>query len=293
MPLLVQLTVSGLALGGIYALVAVGFSLTFAASRTVNFSQGQAVMIGAVLYYFGNVSLGMPAVPTFLAVIVIGALLGLVVAFGAVLPAIRGPARTEHGWLLSTIAVGIAMENVALATFGSESRALPSMFGRDSITVFGAGVVPHELILIGVAIGLAVAIDMFLSRALPGVVFRAVAANLQGASLVGIDTRRMVATSYALSTALAAAAGILIAPLVNVAATMGTIIGLKAFAIAAVAGMRRPIAIFLVALFFGLIESFVAGYIGFGARDLIAFGGLVLILGLRPAGFSEGWRRQV
>jgi branched-chain amino acid transport system permease protein len=293
MILFFQLAATGLALGGIYAIVAVGFSLTFATSRTVNFSQGQSAMIGAVLYYWLRMTLGVQPVLAFLVVILAGAVLGLVIALTAIFPFVRSQSRTEHGWLLSTIALGIVLENIALFTFGSEARALPPMFSDKPIAVLGIGILPHELTLIVAAIGMAIIVDLLLYRTLYGKIFRAVATNPPASRLIGIDSSRMIAVSYALSTSLAAAAGVLIAPLVNVSASMGTIIGIKAFAIAAVSGMLRPVSIFILGLCFGIVESLVAGYLGLGARDTMAFGSLILLLAWRPFGFSERWQRQV
>jgi branched-chain amino acid transport system permease protein len=293
MAFLLQLSLSGLAVGGIYSLIAVGFSLTFATSRTVNFSQGQSMMLGAVLWYWLLVTLRTPGWLALLMAVALGAVFGLVVARVAVFPFLGQVSGRENGWLLSTIAVGIIAQNVVQLSFGSETRALPSFLGDKPLPVLGVGVMPHDLVIISAGIVTAVALEILLYHTLAGTAFRAVAVNPRAARLIGVDTHRMTALAYVLSSALAAIAGVLVAPILNVSASMGTIVGTKAFAVAAISGMIWPVRIFALGLCFGVMESLIAGYFGIGAREMVAFASLILLLAWRPSGLFQSRQRVI
>src|SRR2546425_6220485 len=232
--MIVQLVFGGLALGSMYALVALGYNITYATSRTVNFSQGQSVMVGAVVAYALHVGARWPFWAALPVTLVALALLGVVVERVAVRPFLRA---RSIAWLLATIALGIIAENVAMLTFGKDARAFPSSLAVKPVTVFGAGVYPHELLVPLVGIALMVLVELAFRRTLAGRAMRAVAWSHDAARLMGIDVTRTISVAYALSSVLAGVAGILLAPLLNVSATMGTTIGLKAFAVAIIGGV--------------------------------------------------------
>ncbi len=276
-----QLAFSGLAIGSMYSLVALGFNITYATSRTVNFSQGQSVMVGAVVAYLAHVRWGWPMAAA------VGLSLAALAAFGilverlAVRPFSRAASIT---WLLSTIAVGIIAENVAMVTFGKDARAFPSPLTTRPLMIFGAGVYAQELLLPLVGLGLMLGIEAAFRRTLAGKALRAVAFSHDAARLMGIDVNRTIAASYAISSALAGVAGILIAPILNVSATMGTIIGLKAFAVAIIGGMESPAGIIAAGILYGVFESLVAGAFGTGGREILGFALVIVVLLLRPWG---------
>src|SRR5204862_8058260 len=139
-----QLLFSGLALGSMYSLVALGYNITYATSRTVNFSQGQSVMVGAVVAYALHVGAGWPFWAALPVTLIALALLGVVVERVALRPFLRA---RSIAWLLATIALGIIAENVAMLTFGKDARAFPSSLAVTPATIFGAGVYPHELLV--------------------------------------------------------------------------------------------------------------------------------------------------
>src|SRR5919201_1939991 len=142
--MLAQLLFTGLALGSMYALVALGYNITYATSRTVNFSQGQSVMVGAVVVHALHVAAGWPFAAAVAVGLVALALLGAIVERVAVRPF---RASSSIAWLLSTIAVGIIAENVAMVLFGKDARAFPSPLTVRPWTVLGAGVYPQELLV--------------------------------------------------------------------------------------------------------------------------------------------------
>jgi len=278
---IVQLVFSGLALGSMYALVALGYNITYATSRTVNFAQGQSVMVGAVVAYALYVGAGWPFVPSVLATLLALAALGVLVERVAVRPFL---ASASIAWLLATIALGVIAENVAMLTFGKDARAFPSSLAQRAVTVLGAGVYPHELLVPVVGVALMVLVELAFRRTLAGRALRAVAFDHDAARLMGIDVTRTISVAYALSSVLAGVAGILLAPLLNVSATMGTTLGLKGFAVAIIGGIESARGIVVAGVLYGIVEAIVAGYLGTGVREIVGFALVVLVLLARPWG---------
>lgn len=279
--MLLQLVVSGLALGSMYGLVALGYHITWATSRTMNFSQGHVVMAGAVVAYAAHVGAGWPLVPSILATVAAAAVFGLIVEFVAVRPFFRSGSPV---WLLSTIALGIIAENVAMLTFGRDARAFPSSLALKPVFIAGAGVYPQELLLPVVGLALVAGVHLFYHRTFYGKQLKAVAWDMEAAGLMGISIPRAVATAYVLSSVLAAVAGVLLAPLLNVSPTMGTLVGLKAFAVAIIGGLTSAGGILIAGFAYGLLESVVAGYVSTGAREIVGFTVVIAMLIVRPWG---------
>lgn len=289
--MIAQLFFSGLALGSMYALVALGYNITYATSQTVNFSQGQSVMVGAVVAYALYVGLQWPFPLALAGTLVALAALGVLVERLAVRPFLRA---ASIAWLLATIAVGIIAENIAMLTFGKDARAFPSPLTVTPWTVLGAGVYPHELLVPAAGLAIMVLVEIAFRRTLTGKALRAVAFNHDAAGLMGIDVNRTITAAYAISSLLAGVAGILLAPLLNVSATMGTTIGLKAFAVAIIGGIESPRGIVVAGILYGLFEAVVAGYLGTGVREILGFGVVVLVLLARPSGlFGRAAVRRV
>ena len=276
-----QLLFSGLALGSMYALVALGYNITYATSKTVNFSQGQSVMVGAVVAYALYVSAGWPFALALAVTLVALAVVGVLVERIAVRPFLRS---ASIAWLLATIALGIIAENVTMILFGKDARAFPSALATTPWMILGAGVYPHELLVPVVGIALMVAVELGFRRTLAGKALLAVAFSHEAAGLMGIDVNRTITAAYALSSLLAGVAGVLLAPLLNVSATMGTTIGLKAFAVAIIGGMESPRGIIVAGFLYGIFEALVAGYLGTGVREILGFGLVIVVLLLRPWG---------
>jgi branched-chain amino acid transport system permease protein len=278
---IVQLVVSGLALGSMYGLVALGYHITWVTSRTMNFSQGHAVMAGGVVAYGLHVAAGWPLAPALVLTLAACALFGLLVERVAVRPFFRAASPV---WLLSTIACGIIAENVAMLTFGKDARAFPSALATRPVFILGAGVYPLELLLPVAGLSLMGAVQLFYHRTFFGKQLKAVAFNAEAAGLMGISIPRAVMTAYGLSALLAGVAGVMLAPLTNVAPTMGTLIGLKAFAVAIIGGLNSAAGIVAAGLLYGLVESLVAGYVSTGAREIVGFALVIAMLVLRPWG---------
>lgn len=273
--------ISGLGLGSMYGLVALGFHITFAVSGTVNFAQGSAVTLGAVLGYVFAVRLGWP-MPLAIAAALAGcALLGLAVERLLVRPFVT---RGSDAWLLATVAGGIILDNALLFTFGKEPRSLPSSLVATPVEILGAGVYPLQLVIPLVGVAAALAIRAVFQRTELGRGLLAVAQNAEAARLMGIDVARTVACAFALSAVLAGAAGLLIAPLFSVSAEMGALFGVKAFAVAILGGIGSATGVVLAGLLYGLLEAGVTATLGSGATQIVVFSVIILALALCPNG---------
>ena len=279
--LLTSALITGLGLGAMYGLIALGFHVTYAVSNTVNFSQGSAVMLGAVLGYTFSVTLGWPLWLAFGAALVGCALLGLLVERTLVRPFVR---RGSDAWLMATVAGGIVLDNVVLFTFGKEPRSLPSTLAREPVEVLGTGVYPLQLVIPVVGVALAVALQLVFRRTGLGKALLAVVQNREAALLMGINATTVVAVAFAISSMLAGIAGLLIAPLFSVHSDMGTLLGLKAFAVAILGGITSAAGVMLAGLLFGVLEALVTAYLGSVYTHIVTFSVIIVALALMPNG---------
>ena len=276
-----QYIFSGLAIGGIYALVALGFHIMWSAARAVNFAHGDTLMIGAVLTIMG-MDAGMPFVLAALLAVAASCLFGVLLERFAVRPFAKS--ATSIGWMLTTIAVGIMLEALVTMRFGGFSRALPSPGVDKALIIFGAGVYPQELLIPAVAILIMIGFMWIQRNTLIGRAMQAVAFDRNAAALMGIDVNRMFAFSFGLAATLGGAAGILVAPVTQASAAMGLILGLKGFAVAIIGGITSAPGVVIAGLAFGVIEKFVEGYISTAAREIVGFSIAILVLLVYPQG---------
>ncbi len=273
--------VTGLALGSMYGLIALGFHVTYVVSSTVNFSQGSSMMLGAVLGYAFAVRLGWPYPLAALAALLLCALFGLVVERALVRPFAE---RGSNAWLMATVAGGIVLDNVALFTFGKEPRSFPSVLAQKPIDLMGTGVYPLQLVIPAVGLAIALVLHVAFRRTRYGKALLAVVQNKDAARLMGINIRRAIAFSYALSTLLAGLAGLLIAPLFSVNSDMGTLFGIKAFAVAILGGITSASGVMLAGFAYGLIEALVTAFFGSTYTQIVVFTVVIAALVVWPAG---------
>jgi branched-chain amino acid transport system permease protein len=279
--MLTSAIISGVGLGSMYGLIALGFHVTYVVSNTVNFSQGSAMMLGAVLGYTFAVTLGWPLPLAVIAALILCALFGAVVERTLVRPFAE---RGSNAWLMATVAGGIVLDNAVLFTFGKEPRGFPSVLAAKPITLFGAGVYPLQLVIPVVGLAVAVLLQVVFARTRLGKALLAVVQNPDAAKLMGIDVRRAITISFMISTALAALAGLLIAPLYSVHSDMGTLFGIKAFAVAILGGITSASGVMLAGLAYGLIEAMVTAYLGSVYTQIVAFSIVILALAFMPNG---------
>ena len=271
--------ISGLGLGSMYGLMALGFYITYAVSATVNFAQGSSMMLGAVLTYTFSQTLGWPWPLALMAALALCALYGMLVEFVAVRPFAR---RGSNAWLMSTVALGIVLDNLVMFAFGKEPRSLPSALAVTPIQLgdIGLGVYPLQLLI--PVVGLA--LHRVARRTRWGVALLAVEQNRDAARLMGIPVGTVVLVAFALSTLFAGVAGALVAPLFNVHSDMGTLFGLKAFAVAILGGITSAWGVMLAGLVFGVGEALITATLGSSYTQIIMFSLVIAVLALRPNG---------
>ncbi|PUE31766.1 branched-chain amino acid ABC transporter permease [Limnohabitans sp. Jir72] len=282
MEILLQLVYSGIALGMIYAVIAFGYQLTFATSDTLNFGQGEALMLGALVALTLVDSLGMNywlAIPL---VGIFGLFQGALVERIGVRPAIK--IKSEFGWIMSTIALGIIFKNVAENIWGRDDLKFPSPLPESPLKILGANVLPMELLVIGGAVLMMLAVEFFNRKTIYGKAVVATFNDRDAAKLMGINTGLVITFSYALSSLTAAFAGMLIAPLTLTGATMGAVLGLKAFAVAIIGGLTSGMGIIVGGIILGIAETTTGFYLSTGYKDVPGLVLLLLVLAVKPSG---------
>jgi branched-chain amino acid transport system permease protein len=280
MQILAQLIVSGISVGMIYGVIAFGYQLTFATSKTLNFGQGEALMLGALVgltvqHYIGYWAM-LPVV------LVFGLFQGAVVERLGVRRAVA--TKSEAGWIMATIALGIIFKNVAENVWGRDALKFPSPLSETPIDVGGVRVLPMELVIVFGAIVLMLAVELFNRRSIFGKAVVATAADRDAAGLMGINTGLVITFSYALSSMTASFAGVLVAPVTLTGATMGAVLGLKAFAVAIIGGLSSGLGVVVGGLILGITETMTGYYISSGYKDVPGLVLLLLVLSIKPSG---------
>ena len=273
--------ISGLGLGSMYGLLALGFYITFSVSGTVNFAQGSSMMLGAVLLYGLAVTHHWPGAVAVVVALGLCGVYGLAVERCVVRPFV---ARKSEAWLMATVAVGIVLDNVALFTFGKEPRGMPSPLTRHTVQVLGAGVYPLHLLIPAVGLGIAAGLALVTRCTVYGKALLAVVQNPQAARLVGVRVETATSAAYVLSTVFAGVAGILIAPLVTVSAGMGWVFGIKAFAAAILGGLDSAWGVVVAGILFGVTEALITSLLGSTYTQILTFALVIVALAIKPNG---------
>ena len=288
--ILAQLLVSGIAVGMIYGVIAFGYQLTFATSKTLNFGQGEALMIGALVGLTTASFIGywamLPVVLGF------GLLQGAMVERLGVRQAMK--MKSECGWIMATIAIGIIIKNLAENVWGRDDLKFPSPLSEVPIDVGGVRVLPMEVVIVFGALALMLAVELFNRRSVFGKAVVATANDRDAAGLMGINTGQVITFSYALSSMTAAFAGVLVAPVTLTGATMGAVLGLKAFAVAIIGGLSSGLGVIVGGLILGITETLTGYYVSTGYKDVPGLVLLLLVLMLKPSGlFGKRTIRKV
>ncbi|CAA9262329.1 MAG: High-affinity branched-chain amino acid transport system permease protein LivH [uncultured Acetobacteraceae bacterium] len=277
---LLQFLVSGLTVGAVYALVALGFTLIYNASDVVNFAQGEFVMLGGMVTVFATAA-GVPLpLAAFLAVLATVAV-GLLLHRLAIEPA-RGASAVTL--IIITIGASIFLRGVAQVAFDKRFHQLPGFSGSDPIPLLGAAILPQSFWVLGGAVLIFLGLWLFLERTLAGKAVRATAANRLAARLVGVDTAKVLALSFGVSAGIGAAAGVLVTPITLTSYDVGTLLALKGFAAAMLGGMGSPLGAVVGGLMVGLLEALGAGYVSSAYKDAVAFLVIVAVLFALPQG---------
>lgn len=280
MPEFVQFLISGLTVGAVYALVALGFTLVYNASDVVNFAQGEFVMLGGMVTVFLTAA-GIPLPLAAVLAVCVSVVVGLLLYWLAIEPARDASPVTL---IIITIGASILLRGAAQIIFDKQFHKLPSISGDTPVHLLGATVQPQSFWVLGGTAAIVILLYVFLERTVLGKAVLATAANRLAARLVGINTATVMALAFGGSAAIGAVAGILITPITLTSYDVGTMLALKGFAAAMLGGMGNPLGAVAGGLLLGLLEAFGVGYISSTYKDAFAFIVILLVLFAMPQG---------
>jgi branched-chain amino acid transport system permease protein len=288
-----QHLMNGLTLGGIYALIALGYTMVYGILKFINFAHGDILMVGAYIGLFvfdllrGDSPLGAWTIVAFFLAMLISmascGILGLVIERVAYKPLRKA---TRLAPLLSAIGVSFILSNSAAWMLGTQSRKFNYPFDNSSINLGGVIITPHQILILVVSLVMMLALKLFVDKTRMGKAMRATSLDQDTAMLMGINVNKVISLTFAIGSALAAVGGILIALDFKVYPTMGTMTGLKAFVAAVVGGIGNISGAMFGGILLGLLETFGVAILGIpsGLKDTIAFGVLIIILLVKPEG---------
>jgi branched-chain amino acid transport system permease protein len=307
-----QQLINGITLGAIYALIALGYTMVYGVLKLINFAHGDVYMVGAFMGYYmangvgprgaqfwgmspdgfiakGLLGGGSMQPSLFTALIVMLLAMAICAALGVIIERLAyRPVRkySRLTALITAIGVSLLLENGGQVLFGADPKFFPELFKKTNIhLVSGASINSADIIVLIVALVLMVALQMIVYRTKTGRAMRAVSFNLQSAKLMGINTDHIISFTFALGSALAAAAGVLVAIRIpRIDPLMGILVGLKAFIAAVLGGIGNIPGAMLGGLLIGITETMVVGYLSATYKDAVAFAILILILLFRPSG---------
>jgi branched-chain amino acid transport system permease protein len=278
---LFQLFITGVTVGSIYAMVAVGFNMIYNTTDVVNFAQGEFVMLGGLVMVSLHATFGIAMPLAFFLTVAI--VTGVGIAFERLtIHPLKKPSLVTL--VLITIAVSFLLRGIAMFVWGKDSHPLPAFSGEKPILLWGAAILPQTLWIVGVVLVLVFFLTYFFNFTLLGKAFRATAINKEAASLMGIDVKKVVLFSFAMSAAIGAVAGMIITPITLIEYDRGPMFGIKGFCAAILGGIGNSGGAVVAGLVIGILESFGAGLLSSGYKDAMAFLVMLLILFFRPGG---------
>ncbi|MBB3180581.1 branched-chain amino acid ABC transporter permease [Variovorax sp. Sphag1AA] len=277
---LLQFLFSGLTVGAVYAVVAIGFTLIYAASDVVNFAQGEFVMLGGMATVF-LAMLGLPIVLAAVLAVLLSVVVGVLLQKLAIE---RARDASPVTLIIITLGASIFIRGVAGLVFDKQFHGLPGISGSTPIAVLGATVLPQSLWVLASAIVMFTGLWLFLDKTVTGKALRASAANRLAAQLVGVNISFVLLLAFGLSAALGAIAGILVAPITLTRYDIGALLALKGFSAAIFGGLGNPVGAVIGGLALGLLEALAAGYATSVYKDGVAFVALILVLLVMPNG---------
>ena len=287
---MLQLLFSGLTIGAIYALIAVGFVIIYNVTGILNFAQGEFAMFGALI----SISLVKMNVPLWLAIIlsiIIVAIIGGVFERTAIHTARKSSMTTL---IIITIGVAIAFRGIAILIWGTQPQTLPPFTDNTPIQFLDAVLLPQNLWAIGLSIVILVIMMYFFNYTFTGKSLTACVVNPFAARLMGINPNKMSLLAVVVSAGIGALAGTVIAPISGATYDMGMMLGIKAFVAAVVGGLTNAPAAIAGAFLIGIIEAFTEGLWSSGLKDVVSFSLLLLILFLKPEGlFAKASGKRV
>ncbi len=282
MTVFIRTLISGLNLGSIYALIALGYSMVYGIARMLNFAHGDIIMVGAYAGIVAVLNLGLPPLLGILFGVIICAALGMLIERLAYKPLRQAPSLSI---LITAIGVSYLLQNLALMIFGSEQKAYPTFAGVKSFMILGVKVDSITLLTLAVTALIMIGLTLFINKTKIGKAMRAVSEDKGAAELMGISTDRTITITFAIGSALAAIASAFYgATYVYVLPTTGSMPGIKAFTAAVLGGIGSIPGAMLGGIMLGLIEQFAKQYISTLWSNAIVFGVLIVVLLVKPTG---------
>jgi len=275
-----QFILSGLAIGSLYSLVAIGLVMIIRAVDVINFAQGEMVMIGAYLCFTFYTILKIPFLLSVLLALLLTGLAGFAMERLSI-HYLKKPSIMNM--ITATLAMSVILKDAGRIFFGSDIWPFPSFLGDQAVTLLGLRVVPQNMMILAISVGLMLTLHLFLQKTKAGLSIRALMTDREMASLVGIDFHKVVFLAFALSGILGAAAGILIMPVIFVSFNMGVII-YKGLVALVFGGMYSFPGAIVGGLLLGVMETFIGGYLSTDYRDAILYLALIVVLLVRPKG---------
>lgn len=280
----VALLASGVAYGAVLTLVALGFVVLHKATGIINFAHGDLVTLGAYIAYWAQASGGMPILVSYLFAIVALFACGLVVERIAYVPLRRRPPMVV---VIATLAVSVIIEGLIELWQGSTPKSLPSPVGTDTVQLFGATIAAQRILIVGVSALVTVGVLLVFQRTSIGRQVRALATDAETSRLYGVRTRVVSLGAFGASAALAALAGVLIAPLSAVDVTFGFTLMINAFAAVVIGGFESLGGTVAGALGIGIVQQVVGGYVLSAYSDSLPLIAIFIVIALKPQGFVE------
>ncbi len=278
---LLQYLITGITVGSIYAMVAIGFNIIYNVTEIINFAQGEFVMLGGLIMVSLQISAGIPVLLAFPLSIVVVTLVGMLLDRLAIRP-IRKPSVLTL--IIATIAASILIKGTAMFIWGKDPLDLPAFSGRNPIHFLGAVIQPQYFWVIGFLIVIVILLTLFFDKTIIGKAMSACADNPDAASLVGINVKRMILLAFSLSAGIGAVAGIIITPISLMEYDRGAMLAIKAFGAVILGGLGSFPGAILGGLIIGMIESFGAGLVSSGYKDAFALIVLLGVLFFKPSG---------
>lgn len=281
-----QLLVGGIAVGCIYSLIGLGYSLIYSASGLMSFVQGEIFMLGAFVAFTLHISFDIPFLLSAVLSMLIMFLFGILLERGMIGPLLRKGSKQIH-IVLATIGLSIFLQNFAMLVWGTDVKNFPSAFGDAPIAVGAISIIPQQIAIVVITLFGMLAIHFFMSRTKMGTSLRAAAQDPMAAGVVGINVPWTIGVAWALAAVLSAIAGMLLAPIYGVYAKMGALLSTKGFAAAVLGGYGNMYGAIIGGLLFGIVETMAAGYLSSSLKDIISFGVLILVLFIMPSGILK------
>jgi len=277
-----QQLINGLALGSVYALLALGYTMVYGIIQLINFAHGEIYMIGAFAGFYSASTLKLPLIPTLLIAMVASALAGIIIEKIAYKPLRNSPRITL---LITAIGVSLFLQNIMRANVGSNPKPFPDLINAGTLNIGPIQIEVKTILMFAVSAALVILLQFIVYKTKIGKAMRASSQDMEAASLMGINVNNTISITFAIGSALAGIAGVLVAiSYPSITPYMGVMPGLKAFVAAVLGGIGSIPGALIGGIAIGLLETFSKAYISTNFSDAIVFAILIIILLIKPAG---------